>query len=388
MKLRHVKLIRWVDQLDMGRWLAIASTGVVAISVWGLPPRTIAYGSDFDGEAVTLAKVQLRQARREAVLTNGDRVRAMWIAAVLNEAGSTPTDEVATWVPEATADEAASFRGLLNEAFQSMVPNGPKMRTGVLQVARNYGGHPAFDRLDPLWDRETYVGLDGDGPYCVVAHRRRGRTLTFENARAATRALGACSFYAAYGTPGEAVQQWLEEGGYHYLGAVFLDRPPVSGMTRARGRFGRQKDPSADVLLKQSCVSGLKEACETLFLEPIADAPLQRLISSRKAWPTAITFDEFGRARFRHSLLGWLRNEFGEDAFQAFWSSQKSVTAAFEDTFPVTLEAYMREWSVRTVGPVESPAPRAASVMGSLLFMLGGIVMSLFFARRGNGRAA
>lgn len=393
--LRSANPMKLLEQMDLGRWLAVGAIGCAAIVTWALPARTHEFRTGYQTDDFpTPVEREHRAALRAAVDLNARLVREAWLETMLDRAAESKGDELVTWLPEAMPRPLArTLETTFGNAFRAAAGLSPTVTTGYFIVGHNQGGHPALAMMDPYGSDETYLGEIEGRPYCFTGRKLRNfETIDFEQLQGvadsqnrALRALGTCGFYAKYGVPGGPLSAWLAAGGYRYADFVFSDRFPRTGFISAKGRFGRNGQGIA--LPKQACASGSKEACEMLFLQPFEAGPTARVYTRGNRHPPVAAYSDGGHAWFDMAILGWLEQEYGEEAFAEFWSSELPVKEAFEAAYPVTLEIWMRDFTVRMIGPVQAgPAPSSANVFGSLLFVAAGILFSLFVSRRSNPR--
>lgn len=389
------RVSRVLDQLDLGRWLALAIVGCATVSVWALPPQTHGWQRSFLPEAPTAAELQQRAAVKAAVQLNATTVREAWLETMRGQFAETATGDIAYWLPDDVRPELANaFRRSVSSSVGAFGDRPTPVRIGYFVVDKNQGGHPTLTDFEPFGSPETYLGQINGQPYCVTGKVRHDIEVNHaqleyaaENPNRGLRELGACGFYAKYGEPGSPMAEWLIAGGYHYTNFVFVDEFPRLGFRPARRAFGRTGNGVG--LPKQACAAGSVEVCEQLFLEPQQYGPRDLAGRMWSRQPPVATYSDIGTPWFDIALMGWIEKEFGEEAFAEFWTSDLPVKEAFATAFAMPLDVWMRDLTVRMIGPVAAgPAPRMANTFGSLLFIVGGVLFSLYISRRGNARLA
>ncbi|MGB7213219.1 MAG: hypothetical protein WBC97_11420 [Gemmatimonadales bacterium] len=226
-----------------------------------------------------------------------------------------------------------------------------------------------------------------DDTTCVESAGSFGRVAAWE----AEESLGACGYYAAFGRPGLAIGRW-------FTGSIIGNRtdPPgwrpapdsTNWAARARVewadggwalRVARAGVPpsyeySTDLA---RCAAGHSGDC--------ADAALAPLPPHRIGW-----FDYFsyfgsnsGIGPLAIVLLPDLVHDFGADRFRAFWKSPEAAPIAFERTFGVSLDTWVRGEVIAYYGPLQLGAGDLGhSAISALIWALIFLGLTALMARR------
>jgi hypothetical protein len=348
------------------RWLiaALASSALVAVAF--LPPegertpRLVLYR--YDDHEEHLRDVLRRYRSQLRVLELRD--------SILEVAAATPAEEgplllIQDWFP-AVQD---TIRALAQEPFDALRNASPNHRVVVAVTARD--GVAPF-----MWARTYgwlcyYLPTATDGETCLVTlalgradpeERRLSSIRSFAERQAM---LGPCAYYAAFGSPGRHIEEWLEST--DFLSAVSpawaSDSQPLGPIEPERRSYIRRYEPAL-----YGCAAGNRRACRLAFfarertwLYPLAERQ-RGIVRPRDYRYYALYFPHSER------LLSDLLTDMGSERFARFWSSDADVEAAFARAFGVELEEWMISWSRTQLGPVERPAPRvSAAVLGLLL---------------------
>ncbi|MCA9739630.1 MAG: hypothetical protein R3E98_12710 [Gemmatimonadota bacterium] len=209
---------------------------------------------------------------------------------------------------------------------------------------------------------------EGDHPYCFVP-RVRGRSRFWasldEEPTMDLPVLQACSFYARYGVPGPQVSRWLRAG------ALGLAVDPLGQLRSSAGEMlyaealpGRVWRGRWEVA-QAGCAGGRMDVCAAMFLAPgeweRGDGPVASY------GPVGFRTTAFGPNR--SAVLGDLAREFGDERFEAFWSSSLPVPEAFRAAFGVSHAEWTRTWLLDEYGPVTLGARMSAGTV--VLTLLG-----------------
>ena len=182
--------------------------------------------------------------------------------------------------------------------------------------------------------------------------------------------LGPCRVVARYGMPGGSIRTWIEDGGLTFLllHAPLYTSANATGQERGTVLFGRNLGRSGGDLRLDACLAGRASSCRDVFAHPlpaedVASDPQASYLGSVIRWGL-------------HYELWWqlgsaLEQEFGPEAFQRFWASDKEVLAAFRDAFGVDAGEWMAGWLRRNLGEAHpGPLPTRTASLTSLLFIL------------------
>lgn len=208
-------------------------------------------------------------------------------------------------------------------------------------------------------------------------------------------ARGACAFYAAFGSPGAHIKDWLELWNYAFANLADWDRPVVerdnefasAGLDRALNNVGRYwgDDGTADML---ACASGRPRVCRDLMLTPRHEIERYGYWYRSRAdavdgLHTPSNSLIFG-APTAHLLSDVVR-EIGRDRFTAFWTSPLPVDEAFADAVGRDIGTWTADWVEQQVGRAQvGPGVGFGSVVSVLLVgVLAGVIGASVAQRRG-----
>jgi hypothetical protein len=198
--------------------------------------------------------------------------------------------------------------------------------------------------------------------------------------------LGPCLYYHKFGIPGEHVSDWIRDRGARMTlsGSWDADSPMyqapystrVDQSTRALNAMGDEGGV---------CAAGDVTLCEEIVTHPLASihpVAWNGLLAVRGARLQYWRTPAYLGSREREFLAGMVRS-IGDERFQAFWTSNDSVPAAFQKATGVRFGEWIADWAQRLYGRVESgPSMRPLSVFWAGLLVLLGVVLSVSVARR------
>jgi hypothetical protein len=252
----------------------------------------------------------------------------------------------------------------------------PAVDLGVFLVDARHGSETSrlVGGTSPRF--EWYAGSRGGRPYCLSVRtnvRPSARNLLTgrwqpRGVGRVTNILGPCALYARFGMPGAEIQRWmLGAGGSFAVERADVPPPPNPLEQRPLWLFTRLSSVRPSDLPLEGCLAGRADACERLVLEesgPEYDALERYEPEIRRAdvplldgHPTALGVTAALASFASERMLDALRRRFGDEAFAAFWQSDRSVPDAFTAAFGTTLSAWGREWA-RTV---HDSSPRAVT---------------------------
>lgn len=251
-----------------------------------------------------------------------------------------------------------------------------------------------------------FIGVSPENPFCfTVASEAEGGgggavarlAWTGLDSTGTPDPLGPCAWYARYGSPGEGVSEWLEQGGYRYAEGLRVSWPwESSGQETAEMRFiGFRIIPGLGTS-GAACVSGSRDGCRRALLAaggfeevgawPQSSGADQPLSSSPRVYRMlrATWRMDFGGAE--GTVLSDLEAEFGTERFQTFWSSDREVMQAFEEAFGLPFEDWLLGWARSRWGD-SRVRPTVPLQAGFLTFLTAGLLAGgalLMDRRRGS----
>lgn len=180
-------------------------------------------------------------------------------------------------------------------------------------------------------------------------------------------ALGPCAFYAAFGSPGRPVRQWLAARNFSlalYPVWTSTDRPSGAERLRygPRGWWwdGIYRSPPATV----GCLGGRSPACRAAVLRGAAtsDDSVSRVVSPDDRWWVGQSLIPGER------YLADVAAAIGRERFLRFWNSPLPV----DTSLTLALGQPIGDWTVAWEGRFSRPLPlgAAAPLGGTLLALL------------------
>jgi hypothetical protein len=215
----------------------------------------------------------------------------------------------------------------------------------------------------------------------------------------ASRLLGPCGFYEAFGSPGHGVDEWLAKGGWRFGSSAIL-RPGYSQrvwlgysnywfepLWARRSGWPLRRLASAK---GYRCASGDAEVCKAIILDPNADPQAGRTLpmaADRIVPPSSASVDyeswymSLGPREARY--LADMANDLGPDRFRRFWTSEKAPAEAFADAAGQDLGTWTVAWARRTYGQNgRGPSPDVDTAMWAVLLALSGLGAAVTTSRR------
>lgn len=354
----------------MKRWMVWSIAGLAAVVAWLLPPEPIPFGEwapNYTAGALQLALMQ----------EYDDLAEAVWLDTIAARADATPGRILAGVVTQADSVTSDDPHTVVRAELDALGVSEPRVPIGAFWFENELLG-PEGRRAGGL--PRVLLG-DGEDAYCIVTRTRprngfwaplTGRT-NFDG-----RALQGCGFYARYGGPGAHVREWLRGG------ALMLALDPVGDLRESPGELLTNALPGRIwrgrwEVEQSGCAGGRLDVCSRMFLAPTGDdggrtAPRRRVVPLH--WTA--TFGPNGSA-----VLGDLAREFGDQRFEAFWTSSLPVPEAFRAAFGVSHAEWTRTWLLDEYGPVTLGARMSArTVVLTLLAIAFWAAVGAGIARR------
>jgi hypothetical protein len=363
------------------RWLiaALASSALVAVAF--LPPererapRLVLYRYEDHEEHLRDILRRFRSRLYQLELRDS----------LLESATGVPTEEgslllVQAWFPQVVED---TVRALAEEPFNALRNGSPEYRAVVALMAHDvlapWTSPGMFGRL------EYYLPTATDGEICLVTlalEREAPVTNWLRSIRSAAEdhaILGPCAYFAAFGSPGSYIEEWLEST--DFLTAMYpawaVDPEPLGPLSPEQQRFVRRYEVEL-----YGCAAGNRQACRLGLL----------LAPARRYWLYAVSRWIVGARNYQFyarlgpnsgRFLSDLLVDMGEKRFARFWSSEDDLETAFAEAFGVELEDWMMRWARIQVGQVDGPVPALSSALLGLL-LAGVFVGGATFLVRGR----
>lgn len=362
----------------MKHWLGAVFTGFAVVAIWALPPA----GSPADDFQVKSAE-QLRSQEigREYRIASEVYRRVVWsdsLVALVTRA-TAPEVDVLYLIDESLADaQKARYLEKVESEVRALEPSGD-VRFALVLLDRSIGIRPGMGAGG--MDRAEYFAGEANGQkYCVLVRPEDGRYIVRTVARELAGAdrvapisnsVGLCALYVRHGMPGWNIEQWISEGAAtlgHERGHE--DRPEIR--LRFRPFLGVRWGNRPFHL--DRCISGDAPSCAEVFESPrgrdqSAHRNVEIVAQSPALWIGSWS-NHLAIAGDDGFMLADLEEEFGRDAFTAFWTSEADVLTAFEDAFGSTAGEWVVSWiSQRYELESRGPALNRAATSGSFLIM-------------------
>ena len=354
--------------------LAAAATALALLppspEYWDRPGVPHWYGPRL-ARVEQLERAVNRAQRRVRAAEVRDRVRAALRTTPIRP-GARPQLRIAAALSPALAD---AMRASWDSLVMALGPYDPAAGLAVILL-------DAPAKLAPRhWH---YLPEATDGRTCVAVVEIGDRQEPWgDRTRWLRRVLGPCAFYAAFGSPGPRLREWLDSSAMQIAYAPTWDAP---GSVRRR----RAVDLNAGQPL------GMVERIRTAVLGRTVRTTLEETgcaAGELHACRRYLLTDELGGEWFRWSLglpgvipnraslrawhdpdvlnfLSDLVSLEGRDRFAAFWRSPATIDSAFAGAYGLSLEQWTMSWA-RQGGEVRvGPHVRRSSVLLSLLFVV------------------
>jgi hypothetical protein len=287
----------------------------------------------------------------------------------------------------------------LHTAWRQLGLDETKVKVAV--IVQLIGATQARDRPLPEQTHGTYLAPDStDRTTCMAVvpvgrywtrafsgdPRWRGGRIPFDALVQLLKAgLGPCAFYAAYGTPGKPVRQWLVARGWDL--AWNLD-PGARG--RQRSSFIGLADPRYswywDAIYSLpapavACLAGRPEGCRAAVLDGAGEQvtiPFPDIMRIDRRWGRTQRLVE------GQYFLADVAHEVGRDRFLSFWTSPMRVDTALAAALKQPVGEWTAAWQRDFVRPIRlGPTPPSGSVaIAMVLAVLAVSIVTLTASRR------
>lgn len=199
-----------------------------------------------------------------------------------------------------------------------------------------------------------------------------------------------CAYYATFGAPGPAIEQWLASRKYdvasQFPGA--LDSADMANTVQDTPapwyytfwfynfRFGEHPEAIA-------CARGELDRCRTEILEFDPDERFVRNVRLNEGMLSAGQSYWFANG----SYLADLAREVGPERFGRFWRSPLPVESAFAEAFGSGLTEWTSKWELKRLGrvPPRTAVPLLAGFQGLLVIAIAFAVAARLVQRREVG---
>ena len=193
--------------------------------------------------------------------------------------------------------------------------------------------------------------------------------------------LGTCAYYARFGTPGHAVDQWLGSRAFdlvQYPWGLALPAdsawPPLQ-LDRNQPWFWAfvYRFPSTGV----ACIAGRRLACRAAVLAKGVGDPGSAIVSAERAWlhPPAPA----GAERYFADLVDHL----GPERFGRLWNSELPVDTALAAALREPVGEWTRRWQATLVPPIRlGPVAPPSAIVLAALFGVAAVVLVMLTATR------
>jgi len=340
----------------MKHWLGVVLLGVGLIAAWLLP---VDYRMTRRARPEVVDPVQERflGVQHEVLVEAGrlSRLRRLDSLTALLEPPSVAGSPVTVGLPPGLPpDEVAVFEARLGREVQEHASIAAA-DVGVFVILVPPPEAPGALRRERQAD-EFYAGEHRGRPYCMAVR------VAWEESRGilvrggwdgsmgpgGPSVTGPCAYFLRYGAPGPRVAEWLRDGSFERGSRRAVSTAWIEDRVQERMPFGMSTFASWDVSIPgQRCIRGELEVCRDIFLHPERG---ELTVAGRIArgvpelWLTERTNPRRAFALADLALFADLEEEFGGERFARFWTSEKEVTAAFEEAFGLSPERWIRGW--------------------------------------------
>lgn len=239
------------------------------------------------------------------------------------------------------------------------------------------------------WDlrrREYFIGTMEGRPYCILKRMDSGDApetgedwVAEATASRAAATGGFCGYVLRYDLPGTEVREWLRAG----ASARAMPKAfPGRRYSSTDARWGLS-------LTATACLAGRVEACADAFSNPATLDPAAIMAPAKALAETLPTFAGVGLSLAGHfglpesSMIADLETEFGPERFGRFWTSDASVTDAFQEAFDVSTGEWVQGWVSGYYPQVRADAGIGIGTLWApATVFFAGLLLGLFKARR------
>lgn len=367
----------------MKHWLGAVFAGFAIVAIWNLPPSLL---STDDYGVMNAEQLRSKKVEHEYRVTAEVYRRVVWTDSLLPLVTAPTAPEVdVLYLADESLPEAQKARYLerVESEVRALEPSGD-VRFALVLLDRSLGvrsdmGPGVIERA------EYFAGEEHGQKYCMlvrpVESRRIVRTVAQELARTdratpVSNSIGLCALYVRHGMPGSNIQQWIS-GGAATLGQErgYDDRTDLR--IPARSFFGRRWGNRPFHL--DRCIARDASSCAEAFqiprgLNEIAGRNVEIVAKSHAVWIGSWSSYQ-SIAADDAFMLADLEEEFGRDAFTAFWTSDAEVLPAFQDAFGLSAGEWVVSWiseryEVEGRGATLNRAATSGSVLMILLMLL------------------
>ncbi len=355
----------------MKHWIGLTAVGLAVVGVSLLPPASPTWTSWTVAIPRTQEEIHAEALGKEVTRMQHLVQRRAWADSLSAVAMAQAEDGLAIGgSPELlNEDRMIGLKARLDFEVASRGPIRPDVTLGVFAQSRLQSWPGATRLADPRVTEELFVGQRDGRTYCLnllIARRPGGaiQALGEWNRSAGSNVLGACTIVARYGHPGPEILAWLKDGGVLF-GSAPADLPPPStqGIWEGRGKvlFGVRMGQFASTgrIYDDECRAGIPSGCQEAFEHPYVDSyqsSFRYLTANSDLVATSISRYSSPFGPMSAYVLADLEADFGSDAFERFWQSDRSVSEAFEEAFGTSAGEWMVGWvddnlGIRDAGP-------------------------------------
>ena len=380
-------------------WIAIGVGGCALIALAYLPPRgAVPRGPRF---ATYLPEPTAARRRAQAVAEEWretdaslhlleDRQHVKWDSsrvgpAIIFRGPTLPPTAVRT--VEAVADSMWRALGLGETKVRAALVIALERAPGSAQGPTPNQNGVAFLTPDST-DRTTCMAfLPADHFWTAVLLGHAPRYLEPNwLARWLQSGLGPCAFYAAYGTPGRSVRNWLAARNWDvalYLGTHGLAGERFSSLNLLGDpRYSWYWDGVYSLRpVTVACLAGRPDECRKAVLDGADDdgvIPVPEIVRLELRWwrkQPLLPGERF---------LADVARDVGRDRFQTFWTSSLPVDTALAAALRKPVGEWTEQWERRFIQPIPlgAAAPLGATLLALLLAALAVSAVALAASRR------
>ncbi len=263
--------------------------------------------------AVVAARTQLWALGDSVRLLTWDLIRVnAWETARALPTESAPTKFVA--LPGVHPNVVKSFEAAARAAFAEVPAPRVPLRV-VLMATEEQGG---------FYRKYAVLPQEASQP-CVVVLTVSPRARNLQPSRF-DRLLATCGFYARFGRPSAAMQQWLERT--RGTAAIFDSTELVTGSTRPRRTLQGSSIGFSPAIAM--CLAGKDEGCVGTVVDPLGTAGQRQLIPPNERTSAVIATYPMTMSSTPENTLASIRAFVGDARFEQLWTTDADPAVGFE----------------------------------------------------------
>jgi len=385
------------------RWLLCAALGVAVLGVAYLPPREVLSRFRLEWELgepaerrFLVSRAHLTSALEETILAEEIDALRRGRTRFLPARSGVSTELRGNRSPRV----AREFQARVQQVWANLPHADTTLRLRVLGWRSSPDSPYDAAPIDPRPDRIRFVPPAAtDGRTCLVLLPSVWVPDSNRVQEVEVGGLGPCALHAAFGPPGAAMGEWLEQTGYdlaHDMGWATGESVP----TYRRWRGPLVEDPATQAVAEivapmfgvvnpayeggvgsAACAAGAAEACHRVLLEPA----FRRDANVSRASPGIVLTQHTyfgGDGRIGPVSGRWINDlirDEGRERFATFWRSAERPDSAFRLAYHQTMAGWTKGWMREQYGAIAAgagltmPAGAGAVLTACLTVLFAGL---------------